>query len=518
MAAHMSDDELKKVHQAIIRNADDLVKAAKALPSTLDHVRYHLAVLALEEVGKADLIGMRSAASELGRPTEMIDNSIEDHIKKLFWAIWGPSFGREIITRQQIELTRGLATRLHEKRLHYLYVDPDDALLPEDKVDHSEVENLVSLAEARVGMAKARGPLQVDESKTEDVRWFINATDDPDKRNQIFGNKSMNKLAELGETGAWICWLREVFTRHEGEMRALTDKELARERPEGEEAMKEKWRLKVRIYSHSHSVKQKALNKWNDVVMWIKLRATGHKVYSASKKDEMVCEFTLPKAVPAQALWDHGWGISRMFVTALNIGTRGFFWWYVPQDTRRFYEEIWDIEANAGVGIEAKPSLELNWGNLVLTEHDMNIAAVVFGYLLRIRGEEREKPFNAYITGLTFFSKIDWHFRFESNAFEQFFVSLKTALEVNGHWDGNAATLKAAAVAQLTPMLKKTDNLEATIELGLQLDQAKTTGHFPAITLTEVMAIKLYCDLYFTRLANEALRAEGVDGETPLSS
>lgn len=54
----------------------------------------------------------------------MIDH-LEDHEKKLFSALWGPSFAREKITRQQIEQIRKLAANIHTRRLEYLYADPD---------------------------------------------------------------------------------------------------------------------------------------------------------------------------------------------------------------------------------------------------------------------------------------------------------------------------------------------------------------------------------------------------------
>jgi AbiV family abortive infection protein len=504
----MTLEELKKIRELTLKNAESLLDAAKRLAGEEHaHIRYHLSTLALEEVGKADLFGMQHAAGTVDRSTEWVDRQLEDHVKKLFWAIWGPSFASERVTGEQIELYKNLASGIHKKRLYYLYSDPEIPVLPQDKVDPGEVERLVALTEARIGLARAHDVGEVDASRAEKLKWFAEATEDPEKREGIFGGKSMQKLAELGDVKEWISWLQEVYRVHDEEMRKLVERELRRTRGgEDIEGDKPKWRLRIRIYSHSHSIRQKPLNAWNDAADFIKLTATGKRVYSKNKKDEVICDLILSEKVPIDALWHHGWGLSRIFVTALNIGTRGFFWWYVPQDTERFYEEIWDLEENAGVRAQPAKRLQLAWGNLALDGNDLNHTALVFGYVARIRGQKAEEPLNKYITGLTFFSKIDWHFRFEVNAFEEFWEAFKLALQVNDDWDG-VSDLKEAAGQQMRELLSETENLNEYIDLGINLDKAKTErGGFPEITLTEVIGMKLYCDLYFLLLARRFMK------------
>ena len=55
-------------------------------------------------------------------------------------------------------------------------------------------------------------------------------------------------------------------------------------------------------------------------------------------------------------------------------------------------------------------------------------------------------------------------------------------------------------------MLRSTDELEKILKLGLDFEQDK--GLHRAITLTEAFGMKLYCDLYFMKLANIRLAAE----------
>ena len=90
----------------------------------------------------------------------------------------------------------------------------------------------------------------------------------------------------------------------------------------------------------------------------------------------------------------------------------------------------------------------------------------------------------------------------ETNAFEEFFKSFLRALELFGDWD-LASDLKEA-IHKLFARLDNFDELDRTIQLGLDIDPEKKTAS--AITLTDVAAIKLYCDVYLRLKASEHLR------------
>ena len=102
--------------------------------------------------------------------------------------------------------------------------------------------------------------------ETEDEKhiliWFLETSENPEKKKMLLGSKSMEKLAELGSARDWINWLKEVFDQNEVENRKLAEQELQRKRPEGEDALEEKWKITIRLYSASHSIRQKVLNKW----------------------------------------------------------------------------------------------------------------------------------------------------------------------------------------------------------------------------------------------------------------
>jgi hypothetical protein len=51
------------------------------------------------------------------------EEEMEDHVKKLFWAVWGAAFLFGQPTPEEMDSSKGLAQLIHENRLKYLYVD-----------------------------------------------------------------------------------------------------------------------------------------------------------------------------------------------------------------------------------------------------------------------------------------------------------------------------------------------------------------------------------------------------------
>src|SRR5687767_8437716 len=97
----LNDNSLQEAIEACIANADELMIGAKKLfADRLYRLAYHLGVLALEEVGKSSILAMRYVARQGGRELPgSIGKALDDHVRKLFWAIWGPSMGLELITK-----------------------------------------------------------------------------------------------------------------------------------------------------------------------------------------------------------------------------------------------------------------------------------------------------------------------------------------------------------------------------------------------------------------------------------
>ena len=91
-------EEVEPILNACLQNAENLLASAKAVMAPGQyHIGYHLAALAMEEIGKAGLILTEALGPD---PSEEDKESLrskwmEDHERKLFWAIWLPSFGVE---------------------------------------------------------------------------------------------------------------------------------------------------------------------------------------------------------------------------------------------------------------------------------------------------------------------------------------------------------------------------------------------------------------------------------------
>src|SRR5262249_40896271 len=139
-------------------------------------------------------------------------------------------------------------------------------------------------------------------------------------------------------------------------------REMARGFTEGEEGQEEKWELKIRLYSQSHSIRPKPLNSWNEKVTWIKLYPVN------GKKQHLDAILKIPKLVPIQGVYYFGYGYANLFLAALNIASGGFFWWQEPKNLSTFYESLVDKENQMTGKIGRSPELKLGWAPAVLDE------------------------------------------------------------------------------------------------------------------------------------------------------
>ncbi len=491
--------EIQKIRNLCLENAEDLVKSARALTGKdVSHIQYHLAALSLEEIGKSSLIEMQFFANQRIGDENLEIGALESHVKKLFWAFWGPSFGKDRITKQQIEQLQGLATSVHLTRLETLYVGVSDKDHPKKKLAEKEVENIMGMAEALVGLEKTKSPLDPDDpsiDKTE-IEWFLKTSDDPIKRKAIFNGKSMDNLIEFGNARDWIHWLKTEADKEDDEIRKILDSELRRQKPEGKDAQTPKYRVKVKIISESHSLRNKYLDEWNKLTPFIKLHS--------DDKRTLFCEFLIAKSTPLQGLYWVGWGMARSFVVALSIATRGFFWWNIPKDISKYYEEVVDLERNMGITIAPGKQLAVNWqeARLVLTKNDLGNASLMMYFIAKSRGTEMQKALDNYCLGLAFTAKNDIHLRFEPNAFDAFYNAFKKAFSATGDWDGKT-DFKETVKAQFGGLLQDLSSLMECIDIGEDLQSSPTHQPKKEITLTEVFAIKLYCDVYIFKYARK---------------
>ncbi len=524
MTPEEGHEQLKMTREICLANAEAFLSMAeREIGKGADHVCFHLALLAMEEIGKSILATINYMNTTARSEKEDLVGAMDDHVKKLFWAIWGGSMLRNTkFTKESIEQTRNLATNLHERRLETLYTDAKNPLPVAERVEEKEVRMITELTRARLELEKTSELTPFEEGDVEEITWFFSAVEDIEHRKQIFGPASLKKLAEVGSGKEWIKWLREVYRKNETEMREYAQKEMQRKKPEGEEAFAPKYRMRIRIQTPSHSIRNNAFTDWNKGVHNIKVYKSDRKDATKLTKGELLIDLTLPKGLHTSYVWEHGFFMAKTVVLAFNVGTLGFFWWNVPKDISRYYEDIVDLEAdpNGGVKLFVEPHKRLHVGfdeaRLVL---DPNAVRNVYHIVALFMRESKmlEGFLKEYAMGLTCFSKVDIHLPLEANAFESFYKSLKNAAQAFGDWD-STADFKEVMKKQFEKIGDMKD-LDKTLDLATALEADVKHEKQHPITLTEVVAMKIYCDYYMQQKAKEYF--EKIDKEelkTPATS
>jgi AbiV family abortive infection protein len=495
-SVELSEETQSAVDEAL-SHAEDLLAGARELKA-YPHLAYHLGILSLEEVGRSTLLVMRELAARRG-DGRRLERESEDHVRKLFWALWGPSFGREVISGPQIEEFQGLAREVHETRKRGIYFDPASAP-PREAISADEAENMLKLVEARLGMARNVKWAPPGKERAADIGWFMDTTADSEARTQIMSGASMKKLAELGSVPEWVSWLRNEFETAEREAIELAERELAREAPAEDEELEPKWRVKLRLFSGSHSIRPQPLTWWNDISHWIKFHPVG------SDHRQLIVEMTLPKRVSAPAIWDAGFSLSKHLLLALNIGSSGFFWWYLPEHISRFYEQLTDVESNERLIVERSPRLRIDWGNNALSQSVLTRVAMCIHALPRGDEPERHEPFDHYLTGLGFLSKTDIFMQFEANAFEHFYLALKHAMRVYGDWDEGTPFPERFEAFAVEFFTEDTDR-ETYVGAAEKIEAGAVTEL--RVDLSEVAAMKVLTDAHLLRTFDRTAREEG---------
>jgi AbiV family abortive infection protein len=503
--------EIEPVLEACLKNANQLIASSEAVvgvPGSA-HIAYHLAVLSLEEIGKAILIFQESLEPKpLPRHPDDEPRSpmdwLEDHERKLFWAIWLTTTGP--LDWRTIPVCLDFAKRIHMKRLHSLYFHPKfpDA---QQKITDDDVRELLQLAKLRLEIERAKKYRELSEDDKADMQWFFAASRDPLLQTWIYSKESIEKQAELaGEPNGWIRWLRglaDESARAAAELRKL---EMERVAPEGVERYEDKWIFKIRLKSWSHSIRANQLPKWNEGIDKIKLATTDDRY-------ELIVQFVMPKSVTAQDLWNAGMQQCMIFVTALNIATNGFFWWYLPSFISRFHESIKDVESNSGIDLDRIPQLRVKWPHQALKE-DLLLQhlPIVFSFVATADEAQRE-AYARYFRALAILAKNDIFFQFEHHLVDEFISAFEMALQAYGDWDGDPSGFEGK-VAELFQHLTESAQLLGMIaELRALAVTVRERKIERPITLEDAVKAKVVFDTYIVlkavlRLQDESRKAE----------
>lgn len=431
MASPTKADQLRLLQTAFnacLANAEEMLVAARQFETQRlsPRIQFHLAALALEEIGKGDLLRIAISCLRTDREVpSMFHNSIDDHVKKLFWATWAPAmFGRNL-TKEQFEQNRNLATNIHETRLRGLYVDVSDnqLSLPTKVVPQEQASNLIGMASARLGMVEASDFSDVPEDRLELIRWFVEVSDDSQWRPLIFGSKSLDKLSELRDTGRWVEWLKhtidEDYRRWSDHLRS----ELGRERSDPDSA-KPKYELTLRFYTFTNSIRPTPLESFGKG-MWITL----HPVQN--HKDQLLAKITLLDTVRLEELYKAGLQAGNLLLAALNIASAGYFYWYLPVQVDRYYEKSVDLQSDSDILVTRQTPLrpDLGRNRRVLDQAVLDRARLNLAVIFSFEGDEG-RFLGAYLEGLAWIAKSDLHFDLSNMAFKAFFEAFVLAVEL----------------------------------------------------------------------------------------
>jgi len=325
--------------QACVDHASDLLEAARAVLAIDKHnVAYHLAALALEEIGRRELLAMQFVSSKGATPPAWPIKHQTNHYQKLFWAFLGVDFLATVTTPQNVEELRDIAKTIHEARLAGLYVDAegDTIGVPREAIAPEEAENLVRLAEARLGMASTqtfRDTIPAEDLEL--ISWFQSITENPDWRKFIFSKTSIEKLAASEDSRAWIAWVKERYDSATATIAESVEAEIKRGQSKLGPRTRDKWSMTFRLLSATHVVSPRILAPWNKHVPNIQLSMPDPK-----KRNDVTVELRLGDDVPMQGIFWFGDANARQFVVALNIATCGVWWMKLPEHPGRYYDSL----------------------------------------------------------------------------------------------------------------------------------------------------------------------------------
>ncbi len=191
-------ENLKESINICLSHSKDLLETSKREVDCVPNIAFHLATLSLEEIGKAELLMSNFAAKLEENEYASSENKMDDHIRKLFFALWGPYFSKNSITKETVRKLEGVAKNLHLNRIKGLYVEVKEEVAtihPRNTIRPEDTKNLISLVSSILINWDIEKRTKIPEEYQEDLRWFLNATKDPFKRNVIYSSKSLNELS-----------------------------------------------------------------------------------------------------------------------------------------------------------------------------------------------------------------------------------------------------------------------------------------------------------------------------------
>lgn len=494
--------------EACLKHARDLLESAKRVlgdNEDFPNVAFHLTILALEEVGKAGMIIAR-AVGDGSKDTSWVTKRLDDHIFKLMWAIWSPSMLDGRIEPKKFEDAKRFAREAHERRLSALYVDhrsdQEYILSPDKAVSTNQVLSMVNLAYACLDTETSREVSATPENG-EQLEWYWKTVSSKEGSSRLFSKPFIDKLEEFGDdVKAWMDWAKLEFEKIQKADYQLLQAELSRVDLNAG-TVKERWIFKIKLVSLWHTFQQKALNVWNEALPSAKL-----EIQKGSNNRELILSLRLNNDIHVNDVFDMGLMRSKMLITALNIGSAGYIWYDISDQSQSYFKSVKDLDTpNHRLQIR-KPvgasSLRLKiledseWRTSeVLRESYITNSLNCMVAFFEMSDDDAAPIFSAYMDGLALLSMTNLHVSCDHQAIARFRDSLSNAMKRFSGWDGGAENERVILHDVLSNAVEKVEHRNMLIEWDMH------EGHKDENKIRTVFNLKRLVDLYLLIMANK---------------
>jgi AbiV family abortive infection protein len=489
----MTPEALFEACQACVEHARHLLESAKLVQNSgRQNIAYHLATLALEEMGRREILQIREMADRSGEAPAWQSKATQDHTKKLFWCLYGIGQISDVSDQKLFLEKREAAADIHAIRLSGLYVESTDSGLnvPSEAISAKQSDALIRLAEAVVSVGESAKPRDVSKEEIELQSWLLNAFDNPELRKWLLNKASIESLRASNDVAAWARKVRSDIETSNAELQKLLETEMRKAPNSLGRGNKERWKIQFKLRTAANTIRAKPLKKWNEKVKWIKF----YPQQGALSKEELIAEITLGDNFPIASLQSVATSFSIQLVMALNLATSGFWWWPLPPNQQRVYERIRDLENNLDLKVEDR-SFEVFTSDAPLTDVHMDNLAQCFAALPDPK-EKRTEAYQHYLGGLTFIALNCVQLRSEDQAFANFVRSFRLFMEDANFLEKDESTDHAAGrfIDEKFPELDPPER-ESLLSLIRALHQRPQTSF--SAKLGDVYFMKLLCETIF---------------------
>jgi hypothetical protein len=286
----------------------------------------------------------------------------------------------------------------------------------------------------------------------------------------------------------WARWVREEMERGDRELRALAEEELKRPAA-AKGAEKPRWRANLTIYTPSHSIRAKALARWNERFDHVQLLWAG-------KKDRFTLQITLHDNLPVSSVHGRLSSLAKIVLACLNIATIGYFWFEPPGFQKEMFKGVRDLEHNLAINIDIGQSF---WGTgraAALTDEMIDRAVTCMMAFLPLTKEEAAPIFGHYFHGLAFIAKSDIYYNLDQMARQAFIFSLFEALRGHGGWNGTQEDVDSRLHEAFSAIVPEREHRE------LLFKSLTVQGNPEESSLGNLRTAKQVADLYLIQVAN----------------